>query len=306
MQQPLKDISGFSLISMLVATVMMGIGAVIFTEMLTNNDKMASKTQGDVDITAIKRMLIDSVHCKNTLLDSSGNERCTAEDKLIYLRDKKNNVLGDPSKTKDGGYLLAGYWYVRSQCKGENFDVRIAKVTKDGEYYSHPLNKEKKLNYQASMNPLFAPVPVGIPLCGSANDGKIKRGRYQSGNRPGYPRFIVLAGEEDDFIINTAAGASICSDSSLTNVAYRTHGGDEHTPLGTVLEDDDGTPVSTDINTLCNKFIKIECNSEKGLSLVSCSGSNVTSTTPKFYQHGNGCIMMRSDAMSYNISCIED
>ena len=129
------DEAGFSLMSAIMGVGILGFLALGTMKILSHGQRGSAKVNANVEITALKMTLLQSISCSKTLEvdpDTTGLSCSSSRYKSLTIKDK----WGDPL-TRSG---KIGRWYVRARCVDNSIKIGVYRKGRD------PLTKKPWAN----------------------------------------------------------------------------------------------------------------------------------------------------------------
>ncbi|NRA67199.1 MAG: hypothetical protein HRU19_22135 [Pseudobacteriovorax sp.] len=138
--------SGMSLISVMIATAILGVIVVAFMRMTTNTMKSTKSSQLKDDLVSMRRVIRDRVDCQQTLTPAV----CGAN--FFGLRDRDGNLLG----VANLGAMRLGEFHYRASCDNVSMTIEFSRLADANNFARDPLN-----NRELSWRNLFPTGDVG-------------------------------------------------------------------------------------------------------------------------------------------------
>lgn len=173
--------SGMSLVSVLVATAMLGIIAATMSQLLGDALRTTKKIELDVELAAIRSQILTGIDCESTfamngITDANEAASCTstsADDGQVgpWLRLRRKTKTGTDwmTGTLVGGVATLGRWQIRASCsQGEqSLIIRAARLDAAGNPLTNPLTK-KLYSWTAKKSLIFGTGDSSAPICFNA------------------------------------------------------------------------------------------------------------------------------------------
>jgi len=129
-----RDERGFSLVSILIAVGLLGLGGVILSSILTKTMKGNRSVQMTDELTNMKRVLRNKIDCKKTL----DKQSCPSINKYFPLKDKNDRIIG----VNHGKFWKFGSWSLRALCTEEDLNIEFAQTDNHGSFKKDPLTNK--------------------------------------------------------------------------------------------------------------------------------------------------------------------